>query len=384
MSDSVLRVELVTRRSDIPLDAERWNALVAANETNTIFQTYEWFDAWWQAFGARSQLFFLVVRDGDEIVGFASLMRRRSAFGWRQLEFAGTGNADYQDFVLPRDKPRALAAICAFLHATWLRWDRLALANVPGQSSTLALLTAAARDSGLRIVDEVHMPCPALSFEPDAGQARHMIEKYSVRRPLNWFRKHGKVVFRHVSSVEEINSLLPTFFDQHRRRWANVGKPSLFSDERQTRFYELLAPKLHARGWLQFSVVELDGAPIAFHYGFDYGGCVTWYKPAFAVQYAEHSPGLLLTRQLIEDCLARSRRELDFTIGDEAFKTRFASKWRFNVYLSVYHGSISYGVAIGIARLRRLAGRTLRTLRLMGRRPDALSREPLRPGGGTA
>jgi CelD/BcsL family acetyltransferase involved in cellulose biosynthesis len=383
MSAAAMRVELVTRRADIPLDAERWNALVAANETNTIFQTYEWFDAWWESFGARRELFFLVVREGDEIVGFAALMRRRSAFGWRQLEFAGTGNADYQDFILPKDKPRALAAISGFLRESWLRWDRFALANVPGHSSTLSLL-AAARGTGLRIVDEIHVPCPTLMFQSNAEQARHMIDKYSVRRPLNWFRKHGKVSFRHVGSVEEINTLLPTFFDQHRRRWENVGKPSLFSDARQMRFYELLALKLHARGWLQFSVVELDGAPIAFHYGFDYGGCVTWYKPAFAVKYAEHSPGLLLTRQLIEDCLARSRRELDFTIGDEAFKTRFASAWRFNVYLGVYHGPVSYGVAIGVARLRRLVGRILRALRVMARQPEAMENEPLSPGGGTA
>jgi CelD/BcsL family acetyltransferase involved in cellulose biosynthesis len=384
MNAAELRVELVTRRSDIPLDAQRWNALVAANETNTIFQTYEWFDAWWQVFGARRQLFFLVLREGDEIVGFAPLMRHRSVFGWRQLEFAGTGNADYQDFILPKDKPRAMAAICGFLRESWLRWDRFALANVPGQSSTLLLLSSAARGTGLRIVDEIHVPCPTLMFQPNAEQARHMIGKYSVRRPLNWFRKRGKVGFRHVSSVEEINKLLPTFFDQHRRRWENVGKPSLFADARQMRFYELLALKLHARGWLQFSVVELDDAPIAFHYGFDYGGCVTWYKPAFAVKYAEHSPGLLLTRHLIEDCLARSRRELDFTIGDEAFKTRFASAWRFNVYLGVYHGPVSYGFAIGVARLRRLVGRVLRALRVMTRQPEAMKHEPLSPGGGTA
>src|SRR5690606_12642575 len=71
MSPAGMRVELITRRSDIPLDAERWNALVADNEINTVFQTYEWFDSWWQVFGKGRELFFLVVREGDEIVGFA-------------------------------------------------------------------------------------------------------------------------------------------------------------------------------------------------------------------------------------------------------------------------------------------------------------------------
>jgi CelD/BcsL family acetyltransferase involved in cellulose biosynthesis len=381
MSPAALRVELITRRSDIPLDAEQWNALVAANETNTVFQTYEWFDSWWQVFGETRELFFLLLREGDTIIGFGALQRRRSAYGWRLLEFVGTGNADYQDFILPKDKPRAMAALCGFLRDNWWRWDRFALANMPGHSSSVALLEGAAREMGLHLVDEIHVPCPTLLIESDSHRARSMIEKYSLRRPLNWFRKHGNVTFRHVSSGEEVAQLLPTFFDQHRRRWANIGKPSLFANAHQVKFYELLARQLHARGWLQFSVVELNGAPIAFHYGFDYAGCVTWYKPSFSVQYAEHSPGLLLTRQLIEDCLARSRRELDFTIGDEAFKTRFASTCRFNVYLGIYHGPVSFGFAMGIIRLRQLAGRLLRKLRLM---PRGLARDSVRPGGGVA
>jgi CelD/BcsL family acetyltransferase involved in cellulose biosynthesis len=373
MSEAALRVDLITRRSDVPLDAEQWNALVAANETNTIFQTYEWFDAWWQIMGDGRELFFLVVRDGDAICGFAPLTRRRSEYGWRLLEFAGTGNADYQDFILPRDKPRQLAAICQFLRAHRFRWERLAFTNVPSHSSTHAQLCAAAAVTGLTLIDELQVPCPTLLFEPDDKTARSLIEKYSLRRPLNWFRKHGEVGFRHVTSVEEIARLLPTFFDQHRRRWATVGKPSLFADARQVRFYELLAQRLHARGWLQFSIVEFNGEPIACHFGFDYCGCVTWYKPSFETRFADHSPGLLLTQQLIEDGLKRSRRELDFTIGDEPFKERFSSHRRSNLYFGMYPSRVSGTIAAGIITLRRLAGRMWHRVR------DTRARRPERP-----
>jgi hypothetical protein len=131
-------------------------------------------------------------------------------------------------------------------------------------------------------------------------------------------------------------------------------------------------------------VVELDGAPIAFHYGFDYADCVTWYKPTFAMKFADHSPGLLLTRQLIEDSLERSRRELDFTIGDEAFKSRFASTFRFNVYLGIYHGPVSFGFAKVVAWLRGTTGLMLRKLRLMAELPASMRRTPHQGGGGAA
>jgi len=109
-------------------------------------------------------------------------------------------------------------------------------------------------------------------------------------------------------------------------------------------------------------VVEFNGLPIAFHFGFDYSGSIIWYKPSFDVQYAEHSPGLLLTRKIIEDGLARSRRELDFTIGDEAFKGRFANLSRFNIALSVYHNLPSAWRAQGWRWLRRNLGRARRQL----------------------
>jgi CelD/BcsL family acetyltransferase involved in cellulose biosynthesis len=363
MSGAELRVELVTDRAAVPMGADEWNALVLANETNTVFQTYEWFDAWWQSFGATRDLFLLVVREGAAIRGFAALMRRSNLLGWRTLEFVGTPNADYQDFVLPYEKPRAMAAICRFLRANWRRWNRLALGNVPSYSSTLAALAHAGLIERLHLVKEVRVPCPTMLLSEDQVRARRVIDKYSVRRPHRWFSKRGEVQFRHVTSLGEIAQLLPAFFDQHRRRWHSVGKQSLFSQAAQMRFYELLVSPMLDRGWLQFSVIEFNGAPIAFHFGFDYFGCVTWYKPTFEVRYAEHSPGLLLTRHLIEDGLSRSRRELDFTAGDESFKERFASLQRYNDYMGLYHGRVSWRVAVLVRFARRMAGKTLRSLR---------------------
>lgn len=361
MSDAEsLTVELVSDRSAVPLAPEQWNSLVARNETNTIFQTYEWFDAWWRTFGDAHQLFLLLVRDGDAILGFAALVLTRGAWGWRELRFAGTGNADYQDFVLPKEKPRALAAICAFLQRQSRRWDRFALANVPAQSTTLSLLSSFSKSTELRLVDEARVTCPTLMLGEDSPRVRRMIDKYSLRRPLNWFNKHGALRFRHVGSVDEVIAMLPAFFAQHRARWHAVDRPSLFSQAKQRQFYESVARTLAARGWLQFSVVEFNGDPIAFHFGFDYGGCITWYKPSFDVRWSEHSPGLLLTRALIEDGLNRGRDELDFAAGDEAFKGRFASRRRVNVHSSVYHGRVGHGIALAVRALRRTAGRVVR------------------------
>src|SRR3990170_3032712 len=135
-SGIAIAVELIEDRSQIPLTAAEWNELVARNETNSVFQTYQWFDAWWRTFGNDHQLFFLLLRQEGRIVGFGAMMLRRMAFGGRRLEFVGTGNSDYQDFVVPQDKQAALHAICEFLRAHSSRWRSAWLSNVPSQSST--------------------------------------------------------------------------------------------------------------------------------------------------------------------------------------------------------------------------------------------------------
>jgi CelD/BcsL family acetyltransferase involved in cellulose biosynthesis len=361
-NNAPIDVQLIERREQIPLTAREWNDLVAHNETNSIFQTYEWFDAWWQTFGGPQQLFFVVLRREGKVIGFAAMMLRNVSWRGRRLEFVGTGNADYEDFVLPYDKPAAMVALCKFLSAHSSRWSSAWLANVPSQSSTLEHLHKAGASCGLYLVQEAQLRCPALRLEGDRPGAEKLLKKYSLKRPLNWFSSRGEVRFRNVAALSEIQSLLPAFFDQHARRWHAAGRPSLFDAGAQRTFYLALAAALHSAGWLLFSVVEFNGQPIAFHFGFDYFGSIIWYKPSFEVQYAEHSPGLLLTRKIIEDGLQRSKRELDFTIGEEAFKDRFANVSRYNVTLSVYHSLPQALRATGWRWLRRNLGRLRRKL----------------------
>jgi CelD/BcsL family acetyltransferase involved in cellulose biosynthesis len=355
-SGAAIAVELIEQRTHA-----EWNELVSRNETNSIFQTYQFFDAWWRTFGDSHQLFFLLLRRESRIVGFGALMLREMSFGARRLEFVGTGNADYQDFVVPEDKPAALHAICEFLRSHSSRWRSAWLSNVPSQSTTLFYLHEAGRRHGLHLVEEGRVRCPALQLS-DRQAAEKLLRKYSLKRPLNWFSSRGEVRFNNVASVDEIKDWLPVFFEQHAGRWHSVGRPSLFDTTRQRAFYLALAAGLHSAGWLLFSVLEFNGQPIAFHFGFDYGGSLIWYKPSFDVSYSEHSPGLLLTRKIIEDGLQRSKRELDFTIGEEAFKDRFANLSRFNVTLSVYHSASNALRARGWRWVRRTLGRVRRKI----------------------
>lgn len=368
-----MRVCLTESRDRIPLDRERWNALASANPVHTVFQTYEWFDTWWSAFGARYSLCFLTFHDGDEIVGFAPLMRVRGAFGMRRLEFTGTPNADYQDLVLPCRRAEAVSALCEYLHQNRRSWDMIVLRNVPADSPTVAELGATCVRLGLGSTAGERQPCPAIEIRGREGEVRKMLDRYSIRRALRRLERRGPLSFHRIAGASEIDRMLPEFFDQHVRRWQASNDPSPFLDETFRRWYRELAISADAAGWLHFSVLRCGGRAAAFHFGFCHGDTLHWYKPSYEPELSRDSPGTALIHQLIEDAERLQLGVLDFSAGREPFKLRFSNSERECLNLRIFPRRALYASFQAGAHARRLlraCWHRLRALRAHGLRED--------------
>lgn len=72
-----MRIVLSRQLADLPVHRAQWNALVAETAGATVFQTYEWFECWWTAFGAKLQLCVVTLWDGALLVGIAQLFKAR-------------------------------------------------------------------------------------------------------------------------------------------------------------------------------------------------------------------------------------------------------------------------------------------------------------------
>ena len=51
-----------------------------------------------------------------------------------------------------------------------------------------------------------------------------------------------------------------------------------------------------------------------------------WYKPSFAIDLAQRSPGEVLLRHLLLAALEEGAHTFDFGLGSEPFKFRFATQ----------------------------------------------------------
>ncbi len=333
-----LPTQIVGRLEDLGVDETGWNALASQSETNSIFQTHQWTRSWLSVFGRKYEPIFVRVSDGTRTLAIAPMVVEGRRPVGRVARFAGDGRADYCDFIISGDKREAIAAIFEALRKDH-GWDVIELNNIPSLSQTTEIVREVCDQNGYSTIIEEQFLCPTLLISGHEAEAQGILNKPSLRRRQNYYRRIGSLEFHDLSTAAEIGPYLERFFAQHIARWNNGSGPSLFNRPANRAFYEELTRNLSGTGWLLFSVVESNGHPVAFHYGFDYAGSLLWYKPSFDPVHEKHSPGLVMVQHLIDYAVRNGRRELDFTVGDEPFKRRFTNVTRQTVSIQIFRDS---------------------------------------------
>ncbi|MDZ4728821.1 MAG: GNAT family N-acetyltransferase [Xanthomonadales bacterium] len=298
------------------IDESSWRQLLAEGETNSIFLTKWWQKAWWKSFG-RGQLLLFGIFSENTLIGLAPLFADCG-----MVFFSGSGESDYLDFIGRTPNHAVLAELLAKVMEKVPDFKGFRFYHTPDASGTGSALMQAAERLCLRCYDEGNMPAPTIDL---AMTGASVAQKKSLVRHQKYFEREGSLSIRHSSVASEILPRLESFFDQHIARWAVTSYPSLFLDPAQRKFYENLASSSGLDSGLRFTELEWNDVPIAFHFGFSYGGRYMWYKPSFAIDFAKHSPGEVLLRSLLLKAIEEDARVFDLGLGAEAFKNRFAT-----------------------------------------------------------
>lgn len=327
-----LRTEIITFFTSLESLATDWDRLWSLSLRREIFGTFAWARAWWRAYGSAYSLRVLAIREGNRLVGLLPLVSQG-----RTLQFLGTFHNDYNDLLCaPHNKSSVLEAALQGTMGLLSPGDRCELESLPEDSSIVTQYRQLAAPDHRRLHLSHAAFCPRIVFSPESDSLlQSLLHKKSLRRHENSLRRLGELRFRHLEDREEIKHHLPALFHQHMVRRERAGDTSIFTDQRARSFYVFLVEELDPRTVLRFAVLELDGRPIAYHFGFEMNNVFLWYKPTFDPQFFEFSPGEVLIKRLLEYVGSRGVRIFDFTVGNEAFKTRFANavNCNYNLYL---------------------------------------------------
>lgn len=323
----------LTRFEQLEALAPEWERLWRANPRGEIFGTLPWMRAWWRAYGAGRTVCAPAVFDNGRLIGLLPIAREGRV--WR---FLGTPGADYNDVLSePGREPLVVRETLRILAARMGPRDRCTLDNIPETSALRAHAGALPSAVRRRLFLRRAAPCPRVEFGADRiGLVASLVAKESLRRHRNKLRRTGALAFRHVVDRDEIRQHLPAFFRQHMCRRAMTGEPGALAVPAARALCESLIDELDPATELRFAVLTLDGAPVAYHLGFELNGKFVWYKPAFNVDFWDSSPGEVLLGALFEYARDRQLDVFDFTGGAEALKYRFANRvpatWALHVY----------------------------------------------------
>ena len=307
-----------------------WKALLARSDADPVFLHPIFLQCWWRAFGdhGRRQLHLLVLREGNEIIAIAPLMRKRFPCGLQGLEIISTesqGHGDYGGLIYPRDRPDLLAELLVHLRQT-TGWHWLRLRHIPARTQLKHHLALAAVAAKLVMHERHLVDCPFITLPGTYEEMARSLSKslrYDLRSKSARLKRLGRLDFKAYRHGHEILPLLPDLYEMHIKRWAAQG--SVFSRTDYRLYVELLAREFAPTGYLHFSGLFLKDRPIALHLGFATESRFYYYRPAYDLDYASYSPGTILLNQLVESSIVDGVSCFDFLLGDEAYKLKWAT-----------------------------------------------------------
>jgi CelD/BcsL family acetyltransferase involved in cellulose biosynthesis len=354
-----VRVSVLKEIPEDPDLSEAWNTLVLAMENPEVFFTYQWALAASRGFqSVLSPLLFLVY-DFERLAGVVALAIETKAP--RAAFFLTSSTADYCDIVsAPAERQAVLLALLEEVKKLGL--SDVVFANVPSDSATLAALPQVAGSNRFYVSSRTSYNCGVVQLGGDEQRAsllRTLATQTREKRALKKLTTLGSVKLIHLTEPEQIGVSLESIVSAQISRFLASDRVSpLVGPERRT-FLRQLSTLLAHSGWLKISQLEIDGRPVAWNYGFRFGGSWFWYLPTFQMEYEHVSPGSCLLRLMVEESARdASVRWLDLGLGDEPYKERYANNVRQTRYVRLSRGFPGHVGAVLRQALSRTAERS--------------------------
>jgi CelD/BcsL family acetyltransferase involved in cellulose biosynthesis len=330
-----------------------WNRLLNESGGGSIFSSFQWNMAWWQAFGQAHRLYVLVATDTEgQVQGIAPLMVQEAG-SRRKLAFIGHGLSDSGDFVLRAHDPQpVILAIFSYLHQHRREWDLLDLDEVPPYSPLVGWLQDEELD-GLHLIQLPRTDSPFITIPPtweDYTRALSRKPRYHMETYTRRFVEETGAFFRVITAEADVPEGIARFYQLHLARWAT--KPEALNPEHRDPaflpFLENVCRRAARAGSLRLTELCVGDTAIASWISFLVNGRWNGYMTGFDPAWSNWRPGKILHGFVMRQALAEQARELDFGRGAEDYKYELGATnrttWRFVLANSTPRSALAFAL----------------------------------------
>lgn len=273
----------------------------------------------------------LLAEEADgRLLGIAPLMYSiHTMFGlrWGKIEFIGTPQTDYNDFILMEREKECLKLFFHYLEMSSNRWGCIDLSDIPEGSKSLQYLSGVAK-----AVKPFHK-CPCTMLPRSHSEFLYSLKRKhrrELQRNLRRLEEDFNVEFTDCSESSNLNQEMNIFFDLHQKRWQSQGCSGVFLNQKVRHFHLDVAKSFSQKDQLGLFILKLSGVPAAALYGFRYNGKYYAYLSGFDPRFFSYSVGSLLFSYAIDNCIKNGFLEFDFMRGAEEYKDRWNTTVHWN------------------------------------------------------
>ena len=346
-----------------------WRRLCDESGDNEIFYRPEWTLAYLNAFAPESGVTVISAWAGDRLVGVLPLVRRRTSLSGLPAALA-----------TPPANVHCLRVGLAYrgehgdktLRALWQAMKELPGWNVFDASNVVEgngidLLAALARVDGFpvarkRTSQTLHLPVGAATNKDQAPWMAGTRPKFRAhlrrsRRQLE--EQGGTLTLKHFNTADP--AALESFYELEGSGWKGAEGTAIRCDPRTRQFYDSVARAAAAAGYFSLDFLELNGKPIAGHFGFNFRGRYFLAKAGYNEEYRRYGPGQLLVNEVLSQTPQRGLTEFDFvgpaTWDEGRWASARRSSYRVFIFRKNWYGELLWELRISVRDLmRRLLG----------------------------
>lgn len=319
------------------IEAE-WIALCEQGASNEPFFRPEWFRAFVANFDEELKI-VTVRRDGKLVAILPLATRRENMHGMPVRKLAAVFNLQSQRFDLVRTADETDRS--EIIHALWREiisikgWDVFET-RLTYRDSWIADLAEIARAAGFKAGEWIMDEAPYVTL-PEGDDKQKLIDDYfkgltkNRRKLLSKNLRHleeiGAVEFKVTRGYEP--SLMKKYFELEAQSWKARAGTDVNSDPRISALHEDFARECARRDAIAFHELKLGERTIAMYLSleFDARRTIGW-KMSFDEEFARFSPGNVLFREVLNECMRRGSLELDMLSPSNYNKRLFASGTR--------------------------------------------------------
>ena len=322
ISCASLQTEILSSPGAFAALEDEWRALMARSSHAHPFYDPAWHSSWWRNFGA-GRLCLCAVRDEEgTLAALAPFVLGTEG----RLRFTGGDDlSDYLDLIAADGAH--LASWRAILRALGEPgapdWREISLRGIPEASPTLPALEEATGGAVSISREEV---CPVIAL-PDSWSAYAGAlgakEERDLRRKIRKARMEEGLAYHRTGAADALAGDLDDFISLH--ALSQPEKADFWNPERKS-FFADVSRKMLALGYLDLTIMRVDGHPVASNLSFDYGNRIYLYNSGFDPLERELSAGVVLLAHKLDEAIQAGRSAFDMLRGDEAYKYRFGAR----------------------------------------------------------